>query len=135
MRQQCSFFKSNTAFLKGVFTFQNQRCICGSSATFSNPTQLLPQLYCFFKSNTAFAAAVLLFQIQRSFCRSSVGFSNSTMDLRRQRCFLKSSTTIRDSTRRVFSAPVSIPAVREQNCRDWAFLLLGGSWRRGLRFP
>jgi len=70
-----------------VLLFQVQRCICGSSARFSNPRLLLPQQCYFFKSNAAFTAAVLLFEIQDCFCRSSVAFSDSTLLLRLQ-CWL-----------------------------------------------
>ena len=83
MRQQCSFFKSSIAFAEAVLLFQIQRCICGDSVPFSNPTLF-------------FAPAVLLFQIQR--CKRGKNID---------------SLRIRDSTQMAFSLRVSIPAVRE----------------------
>jgi len=46
MRQQCSFFKSSIAFAAAVLLFQIQRCICGDSVPFSNPTLFSPQQCC-----------------------------------------------------------------------------------------
>jgi len=83
-----------------------QRCICGSSARFSNARLLLPQQCYFFKSNavftqavllfeipsTAFAAAALLFQIQRCICRSSANFSNPRLLLPQQCCSFRFNT-------------------------------------------
>ena len=74
MRQECSFFKSNTAFAAAVLPFQIQHCFCRSSIgflnstlhlrrqcfPFSNPTLFSPQQCCFFKSSGANAARTLI---------------------------------------------------------------------------
>src|SRR5438128_11922954 len=95
-RQECSFFKSNTAFAAAVLPFQIQHCFCRSSIGFLNSTLHLRRQCSFLKSNTVFAPAVLLFQLQR--CKRGKNID---------------SLRIRDSTQMAFSLRVSIPAVEE----------------------
>ena len=83
MRQQCSFFKSSTAFPTGVFVFQIQHCFCRSSVAFSNPCFCRSSI-AFLKFNAAFAAAVFLSQIQHCFRPSSAAFSNPALQTRQE---------------------------------------------------
>jgi len=97
-----------------------QRCICGSSARFSNARLLLPQQCYFFKSNAVFTQAVLLFEIpsklllpqQRCFFKFNAAFAAAVLIFQIQDCFYRSSVALSDSTLLLRNSTLQTPQQR-----------------------